>query len=43
MHYGQHTPIPDGPAANGLVKEGWRTLYVTQRFDSIFCFVCQKQ
>ena len=42
MHYGQYTPIPKGAAAYDLVSDGWRLLYVTQRYDGLFNFVCQK-
>jgi hypothetical protein len=43
MHYGQYTPIPKGAAAYDLVSEGWRILYVTQRYDGLFNFACQRQ
>jgi hypothetical protein len=42
VHYGQYTPIPKGAAAYDLVSEGWRLLYVTQRYDGLFNFVCQR-
>jgi SAM-dependent methyltransferase len=42
VHYGQYTPIPRGPAAYGLVAKGFAILYVTQRYDGLFNFVCQR-
>jgi hypothetical protein len=42
IHYGQYTPIPKGAAAYDLVAEGFNILYVTQRYDGIFNFVCQR-
>ena len=42
MHYGQYTPIPKGGAAYNMVSGGFQVLYVTQRYDGLFHFVCQR-
>jgi hypothetical protein len=43
VHYGQYTPIPKGAAAYELVAASFNILYVTQRYDGIFNFVCQRK
>ncbi len=43
VHYGQYTPIPKGPVAYQLASEGFDILYVTQRYDGVFHFVCQRK
>ena len=43
VHYGQYTPIPKAGAAYDMVSAAFNILYVTQRFDGLFNFVCQKQ
>jgi SAM-dependent methyltransferase len=42
VHYGQHTPIPRGASAYELVSGTFNILYVTQRYDGLFNFVCQR-
>jgi hypothetical protein len=41
VHYGQYTPIPKGAAAYQL-SAGFDVLYVTQRYDGVFNFVCRR-
>ncbi len=41
-HYGQYTPIPRGDVVYGQLATTFRILYVTQRYDGLFNFVCQK-
>ena len=42
-HYGQYTPIPKaGPLYDQLTRS-FRILYVTQRYDGMFNFVCLKK
>jgi hypothetical protein len=41
-HYGQYTPIPRGDVVYGELAKTFRILYVTQRYDGLFNFVCQK-
>ncbi len=43
MHYGQYTPIPKGSAAYDLTARAFNILYVTQRYDGLFNFICQKR
>ena len=43
VHYGQHTPIPKGSAAYDLMAPAFDILYVTQRYDGLFNFVCQRR
>ena len=43
VHYGQYTPIPKGAAAYELVSGTFNVLYVTQRYDGLFHFVCQRR
>jgi hypothetical protein len=42
FHYGQFTPIPKGPAAYDLMNARFTILYVTQRYDGLMHFVCQR-
>jgi hypothetical protein len=42
VHYGQYTPIPKGAAAYDLASSGFTILYVTQRYDGVFNFVCRR-
>jgi hypothetical protein len=42
IHYGQYTPIPTGSAAYDLATPLFNILYVTQRYDGLFNFVCQR-
>ena len=42
VHYGQYTPIPKGGAAYDLAGKAFNILYVTQRYDGVFNFVCQR-
>jgi hypothetical protein len=42
-HYGQYTPIPKAGVLYDQVAEAFRILYVTQRYDGLFNFVCQKR
>jgi hypothetical protein len=41
-HYGQYTPIPRGDVVYEELANKFRILYVTQRYDGLFNFVCQK-
>jgi hypothetical protein len=41
-HYGQYTPIPKGGALYDQLSRSFDILYVTQRYDGLFNFVCQK-
>jgi cyclopropane fatty-acyl-phospholipid synthase-like methyltransferase len=41
-HYGQYTSIPRGDVVYGELANRFRILYVTQRYDGLFNFVCQK-
>jgi hypothetical protein len=41
-HYGQYTAIPRGDVVYGELAKTFRILYVTQRYDGLFNFVCQK-
>jgi hypothetical protein len=43
VHYGQYTPIPMGGAVYELLSSVFRVLYVTQRYDGLFHFVCQRR
>jgi hypothetical protein len=43
VHYGQYTPIPKGAAAYEMFTEPLKILYMTQRYDGLFNFVCQRQ
>jgi hypothetical protein len=42
-HYGQYTPIPKGGALYEQLADSFDILYVTQRYDGLFNFVCQKR
>jgi hypothetical protein len=42
-HYGQYTPIPKGGVLYEQLARSFDILYVTQRYDGLFNFVCQKQ
>lgn len=42
VHYGQYTPIPKGGAAYELFSTAFNILYVTQRYDGLMNFVCQR-
>jgi hypothetical protein len=42
-HYGQYTPIPKGGALYDQLSQSFDILYVTQRYDGLFNFVCQKR
>jgi SAM-dependent methyltransferase len=42
-HYGQYTPIPKGGAIYDELARSFAILYVTQRYDGLFNFVCQKK
>jgi hypothetical protein len=42
-HYGQYTPIPKGGALYDQLAQHFDILYVTQRYDGLFNFVCQKR
>lgn len=42
-HYGQYTPIPKAGTLYDQVAAAFRILYVTQRYDGLFNFVCQKK
>ena len=43
VHYGQYTPFPRGHAAYALAGDGFAMLCVTQRYDGLFNFICQRQ
>jgi hypothetical protein len=42
-HYGQYTPIPKPGALYDLLATTYDILYVTQRYDGLFNFTCQKR
>jgi hypothetical protein len=42
-HYGQYTPIPRPLELQRELTSRFFVLYVTQRFDATFAFVCQKR
>lgn len=42
-HYGQYTPIPKAESVYGELSRPFGILYVTQRYDGLFNFVCQKR
>lgn len=42
-HYGQYTPVPKGGALYEQLAHCFEILYVTQRYDGLFNFVCQKR
>lgn len=42
-HYGQYTLIPKASSIYEEVSSRFGILYVTQRYDGVFNFVCQKQ
>ena len=42
-HYGQFTLMPTADLVYGRLRAGFDILYVTQRYDSLFNFVCQKR
>lgn len=41
-HYGQYTPMPKGGELHDQLGRLYRILYVTQRYDGIFNFVCRR-
>lgn len=43
VHYGQYTPIPKAAYVYGELAQAFDILYVTQRYDGLFNFVCRKR
>jgi hypothetical protein len=41
-HYGQYTPMPKGSEIYEELGRSFSLLYVTQRFDGLFNFVCRR-
>jgi hypothetical protein len=42
-HYGQYTPMPKGAEVYDALGRSFGILYVTQRYDGLFNFVCRRQ
>ena len=43
VHYGQYTPIPTASSVYAELARTFDILYVTQRYDGLFNFICQKR
>ena len=43
VHYGQYTPIPTAMSVYSELASVFDVLYVTQRFDGLFNFVCRRR